>query len=371
MKIHISIFLMAVAMTANAATFCINDSAELVAALDTARNNGEADEIRIRSGDYLTPNITGFLFNNAENHNLSISGGWTPFNQFDCFSQLAGPLDTTLDGDDFSPVLYIVSGSGTPEISISNLTITKGITQAQNIGAGITFYNYDDFDGQFLLDQVFFFENEGPIGAALSYTGSGTITVRNSVFLFNNNYDGKGVVNVSLSPDTTGFYFINNTMIFNSSDLGDTSTSNVAGLHLNMFQDQNNIPQAMIANNLFWYQSASDFYVTFSGGLTYLYNNNYYLGAGLIEDQANNISEQPLLASPLFDFTPQAGSPLINAGLSMDDPLPVSSPFLENWDHGTEDFDRGIWVRVVNRRVDIGAVEAPPEVPIFKDGFDQ
>jgi len=49
-------------------------------------------------------------------------------------------------------------------------------------------------------------------------------------------------------------------------------------------------------------------------------------------------------------------------------PIPV--PFELDWDYGVEDYDRGIIGRVAGGRVDIGAVEAPPEVPIFKNGFE-
>jgi len=159
--------------------------------------------------------------------------------------------------------------------------------------------------------------------------------------------------------------------INNFTNAASTATSNTSGLSVNLNQSQQNIPQSLIANNVFWANENSDFYVTFSGGLNYLYNNNYEFGSGFFEDEANNMSVQPQLSPFLLNFTPEPGSPLIDRGLQMPDiPAIVPLTFLEEWDHGAEDFDRGIFFRVVNNRVDIGAVESPPEVPIFEDGFE-
>lgn len=373
MKIWQTMGLMMLTLPATAAVFCINDSAELASALSTANANGEDDEIRIRSGDYLVINNESFKFLNIEEHDLVISGGWEPFGQIDCISQTGTPLDTTLDGNDSSAVMYLqVNNNQNASLVVENLTISNGRTTAVNESAGLRILNLgENSNSSVLIDRVFFLGNDGVHGAGFYYIGRGFLTVRNSVFMFNNTDDGSGAANIGLSAEAIGIHFINNTLINNSSDLVSPSASNTSGLMLNLNWDNGDTPEALVANNLFWFHPNSfDFYVTFSGGLTHVHNNNYQNGAGLIETQANNISIPPMLSPFLLNFTPEPGSPLVDAGLSMDDWVNNTSPWINSWDHGSEDFDRGIVTRVHNGQVDIGAVESSWDELIFKDRFD-
>jgi len=371
-RLFIMTLLTLFSLTAPGTDYCVTTSQQLADALDDAKDNGQDDHIRIRSGDYLTLNNERFMFLNQENHDLIISGGWTPFNQINCFLQLADPLDTTLDGNDNNAVLYIQGTSQfTSDITINNLTITNGYSDASGVGAGLMFNNNPSgFAGQVLIDRVLFLGNEGLHGAGLYYLGKGAVTVRNSVFMFNNTDIGSGAANFSMSADADGLLFVNNTLIMNTSDSASTSATNVGGLALNLNWDNGDTPDALLANNLFWDQNAYDFYITFSGGNTMLYNNNYENGGGLIADSANNLSLPPNLEPQLLNFTPAPGSPLNGKGLAMDDPLPMPTAFLQSWDHGSLDFDAGFTQRVAFGRVDIGAVEAPWEGPIFADDFE-
>ncbi|WP_223787413.1 hypothetical protein [Marinicella meishanensis] len=355
-----------------AASFCVNDSAELVDALSEANNNGQDDVIRIRNGDYLIVNNEPFRWLNLEPHDLVISGGWEPFNQFDCMIQSGTPYDTTLDGDDSAAVLYLqITGGDEANLVVENLTISNGRTTAVNESAGLRILNQGNPNAsEVLIDQVLFLGNDGVNGAGLYYLGTGQLTVRNSVFMFNNTDSGDGVANIAMSANAPGVYFINNTLINNSSDDPSTAATNVSGLLLNLNWDNGDTPEALLANNLFWYQSSNDFYVTFSGGLTHLFHNNYENGGGLIEASGRNRSVPPALSPFLLNFTPEPGSPLIDAGLSMGDPIPNASAFINNWDHGSEDFDRGIITRIHNNQVDIGAVESDWDELIFKSDFD-
>jgi hypothetical protein len=353
-------------------TYCVTNSAELVDALSDANNNGEADHIKIRNGDYLTVNNERFAFLNQEDFELTISGGWTNFNQVNCFMQTGDPLDTTLDGDDASPVLYIQdTGQFSSLIKVQNLTISNGFSDSSGVGSGLMFNTVNsDFTGQVLLEQVLFLSNEGHNGAGLYFLGNGAVTVRNSVFMFNATQNGNGSAYFSMSAEAAGVISVTNTLIHNTSNDPASSVSNVSGLLLNQNWNNGDTPDALIANNLFWSQNTRDFYVTFSGGNTMLYNNNYEDGGGLIADSANNLSLPPFLEPQLLNFTPAPGSPLNGKGLAMSDPLPMPTAFLQSWDHGGLDFDRGFTQRVAFGRIDIGAVEAPWEGPIFKDGFD-
>jgi hypothetical protein len=355
-----------------AATFCINDANEFETALDQARQNNQDDHIKIRSGDYMTINNERFIYFNSEDFDLKISGGWVNFNQIDCFQQLGKPWDTTLDGNDLSEVLYIQNNDNSANITVENLTISSGFSDSVGNPGGLKIYSDVDYSGKILLDQILFIGNEGPngVGSALYVLNGHEITVRNSVFIFNTSNNGFGAAMFSLAANQRGVYFINNTLIYNDTNSEDTSVFNASGLYM-ILNDENGItPSALIANNLFWDNENSDFAVSFSGGKTYVYNNNYERGSGLIEDQAYNLSLPPQLAPAILDFTPQITSPLIDKGKRMPEIIPIPTPFLLGWNHGNEDFDQGIFGRVINGRVDIGAVEAPPEPPIFKNGFE-
>ncbi|MFC3192822.1 hypothetical protein ACFODZ_01085 [Marinicella sediminis] len=370
--LFITVTLILTSLSSFAATFCVSSSAELANALETAEDNGEDDHIRIQPGDYLTINNERFAFLNQEDHDLTISGGWTPFNQINCFFQLGTPLDTTIDGNDNSPVLYLQNNSvSSAKFTVSNMTIANGFSDNTAISGGLMFYTHNSqYSGEILIDRVLFLGNEGNNGAALYQVGRGKVVIRNSVFMFNTTQNGNGSAYFSMDAEAAGLHFINNTLVFNNSGSASTAVTNVSGLLLNLNWDNGDTPDALIANNLFWDQNTRDFYVTFSGGNTMLYNNNYENGSGFFADTANNLSLPPGLEPQLLNFTPAPGSPLNGKGLAMDDPLPLPTAFLESWDHGIEDFDGGFTTRVAFGRVDIGAVEAPWEGPIFADGFD-
>jgi hypothetical protein len=139
-KLFIMTWLMPYSLTAEGADYCVSTSQQLADALDDAKDNGQDDHIRIRSGDYMILNNERFMFLNQEDHHLVISSGWTPFNQISCFLQLGDPLDTTLDGNDINAVLHIKGTTNfTSQITINNLTITNGHSDATNVCAGLMF----------------------------------------------------------------------------------------------------------------------------------------------------------------------------------------------------------------------------------------
>ena len=129
-------------------------------------------------------------------------------------------------------------------------------------------------------------------------------------------------------------------------------------------------PKAWIANNLFWDNDTYDIFTIQQSLTVYFYNNNYETFFGHVDYTANNIFVNPMLSQQLLDFTPQPGSPLIDSGMNAPNSTANPLPFEQNWDYGDTDFDGDAGFRVVNHRVDIGAIEAPPEIPIFKNGFE-
>jgi len=359
-------------MSLQAATFCVGTSSELTDALETAESNGEDNIINIKNGDYLTDGISGFSYQAEDNQSLTISGGWLDFTslQIPCFSQIYNPLNTVLDGDNLTSVIILshLPSQSMVNISVENLTISNGYSDSLS-APGMTAYFHPGHQGTFSLDRVFFYSNNTNTAAisALYNHDSYFTKITNSVFMYNESKDGFGSAYVSQTQDAEGVYFVNNTLINNIDNQTTPNVYTSSGLFISLSGDMNDAPQGLIANNLFWTNDHND--ITALGeGTYYLYNNNYQEREGVFADDVDNISLAPLLAPQILDFTPQPGSPLINKGKPEPVPLRGFNFFLQGWSYGNSDFDGGD--RVVNNRVDIGAVEALPEVPIFEDGFE-
>ena len=351
-----------------AATFCVESVSELSDALSTASTNGQDDQIRIKSGDYVVGSSNDLRYYINEDHDLSISGGWSDLNQFNCIVQSTSPLSTTLDGDDQFLLLRLVDHSSSPDISahftISNLTFANAAVDSVYFAPALTIYWPDlVHSGTVMIDRVFFFGNEGANTSAVKIHHGDRVTIRNSVFAYNHSDSGQGAVNINMHDTNTGVYFVNNTVLNNNHGSANPGPLTSAGLFVT------NVNNAFITNNLLWDNDGTDLSLMISGPNYYLYNNNIGASAGAAADhESGNLSAPPMLAPQILNFTPQPGSPLINLGRTMPEIVPFPTPFHFGWDHGTSDFDG--FSRVFGGRVDIGAVEAPPEVPIFEHGFE-
>jgi len=361
--------LLSLPLQASAEIFCVDTSTEFRNALQTAFNNGEDDEIRLKPGTYLSSEGFGFTADLEVDRSLVISGGWSDFNSIGCFSQfLSNPFDTVIDGENQSTGIGVSATDigSTASLVIRNLSIVQAA--AQGTLAGIRIASQGGFAGEILIDRVRFAGNVGGDGAAIRAFGGNKVTVRNSVFQFNRTSGGNGTINFSVPAEDQGVYFINNTVISNASDLTGPSGSATSGLSVDLMQSGDDIPQALVANNLFWDNDLADMFFSFSGGIKYVYNNNYQQLLGSVQNLANNLSLPPRLSPLLLDYTPEADSPLIDRGL----PAPAlrGSLFLLDWSYGSQDFDPGIPGRVNGDRVDIGAVESPYLDRAFRDRFE-
>lgn len=163
----------------------VSTSAELQAALDTARTNGEDDEIHLNSGTYTTsggPFTYGTASN--DNHSITISGGWSVSNPG---FQSADPNLTILDGNNLTQVLQIDANATGVDITfnIENLSIKNGYLNSGTGGAGI-------------------FANTGTSGQ-----GSIHLTIDNCLFQNNNTsggYSGGAIYsNCSIEINDTRF----------------------------------------------------------------------------------------------------------------------------------------------------------------------
>jgi hypothetical protein len=355
--------------TLQAANFCVSNEQELDSALLVARDNGEDDEIRLRPGTYSSADSFAFIITMEPDRSLSISGGWADFNTIQCFNQIgSSPFDTVIDGEDVETGFSVnANGVGsTASLTISNLSIIQAATATFDAGLRIT--GDGGFAGEILVDRVRFAANSGNDGAAIWAVGGNKITIRNSVFQFNHTIGSGGTIKLTARAEDRGFYFINNTVIDSSSDFMGTSFSATSGLSVNLNQSLDNIPEILVANNLFWNNDLADMFFSATGGIEHLYNNNFEQRLGAVQNQANNISVPPRLTPQLFDYTPESDSLLVDQGL----PAPAlrGKSFLLDWSYGSQDFDGGVIGRVNGDRVDIGAVESPYRDGLFRDRFE-
>lgn len=127
--------------SAQAATFCVDTAAELVAALDSAHANGQADEIRIVRGSYTASAVAPFRIDLAEPYGLTVRGGYSQLNGA-CVSVVGDASRTVLDGGNAVPVLTVrafAEHTGVP-ISVEGLTLRNGLHNGQgwSYASGLT-----------------------------------------------------------------------------------------------------------------------------------------------------------------------------------------------------------------------------------------
>ncbi len=359
--------LILITSNAQAALFCVGTSAELASALNTARNNGQSDLIKLQVGDYPVPGQAFSVFM-LENHALTLSGGWDGPNHAPCAEQSGLPHDTVLDGEGLNRVLNVVFNQGlafSTDLEFINFTVLDGLSNGID-AAGLNVNCLNPCTARFLLDRMKFVANLGNDGAALRFNGGDKITMRNSVLAFNRTRTAGGVVDVTLPAASRGLYFVNNTVTDNWDDVVVPGSSSTSGLSVSLNETASAFSQSFIANNLFWDNELADLF-TNALGVHRIYSNNYQQRLGLADFIGGNINADPNLSTFLFSYAPQYPSPVINAGRSMPAVIPFPTPFHLGWDHGTLDYLGH--PRVHNGRVDIGAVEAGDETPIFANSF--
>ena len=366
LNIKCAMFSLLMAISINevkAAEFCVTTANELSSALLTADSNNQADIIRVAQGTYTRTFAGPFgsfvYFGSGETHSLQIIGGWTPFFDNPC-GQLLGNTEyqTTLDADDEGRVLYLHTAG---DVTIRNLNFTNAyidINDHPNQNGGGLRVILEEPVGvignavtEVTVENSSFLGNHAFGAGAVLVTGEGRFVFRNNIVLVNEHDSGANVVNLQASEN----YATNNTIYANTGGL---------------YTHAGGSTQSLIANNLLWNNDDGDLNITGNASQVYVYNNNIGVQDGITPGtQLNNISVTPVFESGLLNFTPAWGSAMVDAGRVLPQFLPFPTPFHLNWSYGTQDFEGN--PRVMNARVDIGAIEAPmPPDLIFADGFE-
>jgi hypothetical protein len=331
-----------------AVNFCVGDTAELRAALQTAASNGEDDQIRIRIGTYrATSGASVASFSTAQSNALTVRGGYIDLAMIDCAGVVNDPTLTIIDGEDVRSGLRLLGLSGaTADLSVQNLTITRGI--AAEAGGGLEVGGTAGFSGDVLIDRVLLRDNVALIGGALAGSTGGTYTVRNSVLRGNVGTNSTGGISLTVNHTDANDYRVwigGNTFVDNACDSGPSCT---AALRVG------GSARAAVFNNAFVLSGGVDVAVSGPGPL-YLLNNNLLNWSGAPTVQTGNLA----LADPSFvdllggDFRLADSSPLREAGTGA-------------FDLGALDF-RGR-PRLNDAQYDIGAFEN--DRLVFRSGFE-
>lgn len=352
-----------------AATFCVGTGNELATALQTAANNTQNDEIRIRIGTLTRSGAVGTVprweydlgaGTGDHSNTLTMSGGWT-----DCSTQVADPRLTVLDAQYQGTAVYLQLYTSQTTISVSNLTITR----AQNNGglsgrpAASLSVNAPYSSSTILLDRLIVIagkslvDSGAPAGIKLSGFGDGfgakpTFSLRNSVVAYNAAGATSGVdVNVSDSA----VYITNNSIFSNTA----TSSANCRCTGLEVANDANSyVSNNVIVDNVDGSNRPSDMRNRL--GSSYLRNNHI---GHLLAEVPPVINLAMTTGAPGWTFSgiypiPNLNSPLRDTG--------ANGPA-----GGIGTVDLAGSMRIINGMVDRGAIEGEGMTTdtIFADTF--
>jgi len=170
---------MGVNMSANAADFCVANTAEFQTALTTAQSNSVDDSVQIVQGIY----IGNFVYASTQSDNVTIDGGYTA----NCSARVADPVNTVLDGNNLDTVLIVVS-QGTADVAIDSVTIQNGLSQpgpTNADGGGL----HVDSSGLLTVTNNVFMNNSTPPNLRSSIPKGGAVFARGDVVLDNNVFE--------------------------------------------------------------------------------------------------------------------------------------------------------------------------------------
>lgn len=339
----------------HAAEFCVTTTQELHDALAVADSNSEDDLIKIAAGNYSG----GFYYNGDMDFDLTIRGGWTPFFDNPCFFAGNSAFETVLDGNNTERVMEI-GFFGSSNVHVSHITFINGDSNPEH-GGGLEIRTTNpNPTGRTLIENNVFINNKGGFVAALKANGGDRITVRNSLFVGNQATNSNQGSVVDLNNSSHGIYFNNNTVLNNTIN----GIVNKVGVRLVA-----NGSGAFVANNILWNNDGADLrLLRINETESMLFNNNIEEIVGVFDNQANNYSIEPQFESGFLNFQPTLDSIEINRGGTPPPFIPVPTPFGFEWGLGDTDINGN--ARVQDGKVEIGAFEAAPEVPIFINGFE-
>lgn len=327
-----------------AAVFCVNSQASAQAALNTAKNNGEADLIKFQSGTYSLTTGLVYATNGAADHKpLFITGGYNA----GC-TQRTGT--TVLDGQDLLRPL-LLSLYDADQVFVDHMTLFRGYTDDSTAaGANMSVIMYNQAGGaqvRIELNQFLLGTAEANTSGGLAVSGYGTLYLRGNLFRLNE---------ATSSP--AGSINLNGTAYVTSNTISGNSTPNGNGnaFYAHMTSASSHF---WFSNNIIWGNATSlDLYLIGTGTFDLIHNDiGSRTNVNLGPDSGGDVSVDPQFAECGF--------------FCLDLPLKRSSPLIdyaEDNPPGGQLFNdlRGT-ARIIGPHADVGAFELDR---LFAHGFD-
>lgn len=327
--------LLAAAPAGRAAVFCAASVSEIVAAMDTAKANGENDEIRIVAGNYPLEQPLRLGNVETEAFALAFSGRWNA----DCSEPSAGGA-STLSGRNANPIMALSLGPQV-DVSLTDLAFTGGFVSFNDSGGALHVQG-----GRIVrIERVQVYANtlENDDSPLTIVTGGAVsrLSLRNSLVFHNTARRETGVAIASSQGEA---HVTGNTITANESSVPcPCSALNYAGTSA-----------WTVSNNNIWGNEGGDVLVN-PANAVHLHNNIGVLAMGSNPPgpgSSGDLGVDPLFGDDGVHLLPS--SPLVNAGFA-------DAP------DGLGDLDGGRGERLVGAGVDIGAFETDV---LFRDGFD-
>lgn len=347
-----------------AATFCVDSSDALAAALASAAANGEDNDIRLRTGVYAAPDA-GFRIDLLEgHHSLTVAGGFT---DDACTERTHAASATVLDGRDAVRPLTIEtsqsSGIADPAhaITVSGITFQHGsdaLVGALKISdSGPIYGGIITVEGNAFLDNAAatgVFEGGPALLAATDgpdFAGGTGLFVRNNLFARN------------AAPNAPAVFVYSNNRIAVSNNTFVDNVSTDATLDERVTFASFTFSGIDFSNNVFRGNNPDGAPATFdlhATNVTDLVDNAIVATTGTPHSESGTIGADPRFVDAAHgDYRLAADSPLIDAGTD----TPAG---------GAAEFDLDGIARIQGVHIDIGAYERAPvdAEQIFADGFD-
>ena len=348
---------------ARAATFCVDSSDDFTGALATAEDNGEDNDIRLRTGVYFAPDGGFHIDLRDGQHSLSVVGGYT---DAACTERTHVTAATAFDGRGTVRPLTIDTST-----SFGNADPTHRITVSGFLFTG----------GRDALVSALKISDSGPIYG-------GIIVVEDNVFVDNATEagvleGGPALLAATDGPDFaggTGLFVRNNlfarnsgpnapaAFVYSNNRVAVTSNTFVANAATDATLDERVVFASFtfsgidFANNVFSDNSSDGTAATFdfhATDKTDLVDNAIVAIVGTPRSETGTLDTDPhFVDGANGDYRLAPGSLLIDAGTD----TPAG---------GAAEFDLDGGARIEGAHMDIGAFESAPSTEsIFADGFD-
>ena len=357
--------LLAMPLTARAATWCVTNAVELQQALTQAATSTADDEIRVRQGIYTAQQTFTYT---ATTSAVYLNGGWVQVGDNNCGQRNLVAAATVLEGAgqrQVLSILYVPTANPliVPRFLVNNLSFRNGVGEGFVRGGGLSMYSAAEHYTEFFVDNVIVADNSGYFGGGASLTVmNGLIRVTNSLMTNNaapTSAYGNASINVVRTEASTGIIVANSTFA-NGTCLGNTGGMRGCGVGLGLGLGTTVPVRADIVNTLFANNALSDVSIEGStGSLAYYDYSRVPLSNGLLAPIVNHALEGDprFVDAPNQDFRLRDDSPFINRGLAA---VPL---------YNAAGYDLTGNVRNRFGAVDAGAYENQTWDFIFSNGF--